>query len=334
VLFRVGITVSALMTAAVVHAQTPAKPAAKPAPPALVTLNFDWGDDTVANVIATREEIVEMGDSKRVSKLEARFRLHAVRDANGYAITFSDLSMTLDGRPIPATAQPENLGPVSGLVLSYDVDRAGTFFGLRDFEKLQRFTEQNYRAEVERMPPDRRPTPDVAQRVVATGTSREVLQVNAARTWGALVGMWVGIEVQEGDFLMADTPVTIPFLNAPVTLRTSASLVRREECSKADRAMSCVRLRASSTPDTEELAAAVDRLAKSAGAGDLAAGSLEVQYEYEVLTEPGTLRPHHVEWAQVAGFSSTDDGKEKEEGRQSSKMTMTFDYAVAPPATR
>ena len=317
----------ALFASCAALAQAPAatKPAASAQSPSIV-LRFDWGAKLEANVVAVRDEIVENGDSKRASAFVARFKMHVARDDKAYAITFSDLTAAIDGRSIPANAQPEMMGPVSGLVPSYDVGLTGDFVGLRNFESLQRYTEQSYLSQVDNLPPRERPSGEVTQHALNTGTSREVLQLNASRTWSALVGMWAGQEMREGQSITSDSSVTIPVLNAPVTLRTTSTFVRREACSTSDRKLSCVRLRATSRPDATELSSAIERFAKSAGKDGVASGEMDVQFQYDILTEPGTLRPHKAEWIQIARFSSTDDGIQREDGGQSSKMTMTFDY--------
>src|SRR3954467_10983050 len=64
-------------------------------------LHFDWGRELDADVFATREEFAIKGDSERISRLEAQFHVHAQRLDDRYVLTFSELRMKLDDKPIP-----------------------------------------------------------------------------------------------------------------------------------------------------------------------------------------------------------------------------------------
>jgi hypothetical protein len=297
--------------------------------PTPTVLRFDWGNELDANVIATREEIVSKGDTQRVSRLEARFRLHAVREAGRYVLTFSNLSMTLDDQPVPQSAQPGLLGPVTGLVLSYDVAANGDFIALRDFERLQSFSERSYATQNAQRSPRTRATEQEAERAMEAGGTPEVLQLEASRTWGALVGMWAGLTMTEGKPLYSNSAVNVPIINAPVTFNAAFELVRKESCESGTRKRSCVRLRATSRPDPTELSAAIRKLKESSGSAVepmSASDGMRVEDRFELLTDPQTLKPRWAEWIRGSDVSGFEDGKDRVQSRQSIRTRMTFDY--------
>ena len=291
-------------------------------------LNFDWGRELDADVFAIREEFSFKGDSERVSRLEAQFHMHSERLGDRYVLVFSELKMKLDDKPIPENAQPAMLGPITGLVLNYEIAANGDFIGQRDFERLQSFSERNYMEQTEKLPPDKRASRPDAEQAMKSGASREMLQLDASRTWGALVGMWAGVTLTEGKPLTSDSSVTIPVINAPLTVHSKFELVRREECASGERKKACVRLRATSRPDPMQLADASRKLKESRGgpAESLAANGLQVEDRYELLTEPGTMRPRWAEWVRGADIEGANQGSNLLESRQSSRTRMIFVY--------
>jgi hypothetical protein len=313
--------------------RSPEKTAAsrgRKAPNATPTLlTFDWGDEFDANVFAIREEFSVKGDAEHTSRLEARYHLHGARDGDHYVLSFSDLDMKLDDNPIPAGAQPEMIGQVTGLVPSYDIAANGDFIDQRDFGRLQSFAERSYLEQNERLPADQRPPERDIEKAMKSGSSREVLELEAARTWGALVGMWAGVTLTEGKPLISDSSVTIPVINAPVTMHSSFELVRREACVNGARKRDCVRLRATSRPDTSQLAAARQKLRESSGgsAEPLSVlDNMQVEDRYEVLTDPKTLRPRWAEWVRGADVGSDDQNSDQVQSRQSTRTRMIFVY--------
>lgn len=307
-------------------AQSRGEPQKKPAAPTL--LHFDWGNALDADVFAIREEFVFKGDSEHVSRLEAQFHLRAERKGDRYVLMFSQLQMKLDNRPVSANAEPAMLGPIAGLVLDYDVAANGDFLGLRNFERYQAFSERSYLEQNDRLPPNQRLTRQEAQKAMKASSARDTLQVAPARTWGALVGMWAGVTMTEGKPLMSDATVTIPIIQAPLTVHSRFELVRREECASGEREKNCVRLRATSRPDPTQLADASRKLKESRGgaAETLAANGMQVEDRYELLTEPGTLRPRWAEWVRGADIEGSEQGSSLLQSRQSTRTRMIFVY--------
>ena len=295
--------------------------------PQSVALKFDWGAGLDANVVAVREQFATRGDSQRVAKLEARFHLHAAREGERYVLTFSDLTMSFDGQPVQEGALPGMLGPVTGLVLSYDIAANGDFIGLRDLKSLQNFTEQSYLAQNGRLRQEDRPSTRDSNRAMNAGSSPEVLQLEASRTWGALAGIWTGLKLTEGQPIVSDSAVTVPIINSPLTLRSTFQLVGREACAKGERKSSCVRLRATSHPDPAQLAAALERLQQRSGDAGPVSGGLNIEERIELLTDPETLRPRRAEWTRGTDVSDVEEGRSRVQDRQSTRTTMTFDYA-------
>ncbi len=307
------------------QAAKPQKPAPAPGP---TLLKFDWGNELDADVFAIREEFTFKGDRESNSRLEAQFHLHAQRQGDKYLLVFSDLNMKLDGNPIPANAEPAMLGPITGLVLSYEIALNGDFVSLLDLERLKSFSERSYMEQNEKLPPQQRLSRQEAQQAMKATSSREALQVAGSRTWGALVGMWAGVRMTEGKPLTSDSSVTVPVINAPLTVHSQFELVRREECATGERQKACVRLRATSRPDPYQLAEASRRLKESRGgaAESLAANAMQVEDRYELLTEPGTLRPRWAEWVRGADIEGSEQGTGLLESRQSTRTRMIFVY--------
>ncbi|MEJ1961202.1 MAG: hypothetical protein WDO56_06545 [Gammaproteobacteria bacterium] len=292
-----------------------------------IVLRFNWGAQLDADVVAIREELHMKRDSERVLKLEAHFHLHAIREGQRYVLTFSDLTMSFDGQPLTQEAQPAILGPLTGLVLNYDIAANGDFVGLRDLDRLQSFTEQTYLAQNAQLRRQDRPSQPELDLALKSRSAPEVMQLDASRTWGALAGMWAGLELTEGKPLVSESTVTVPVVNLPVIQRSRFELVRREACGPGERGRSCVRLRANSRPDAAQIAAALERLKQHSGDAEPVAGSMLVEDRFELLTDPDTLKPRWAEWIRGADMSGLEDGKDRVQSRQSTKTTMTFDYS-------
>jgi hypothetical protein len=296
--------------------------------PTPTLLSFDWGSELDADVFAIREEFTFRGDRETISRLEANFHLHAVRVGDRYSLSFSELTMKLDGRPIPESAQPAMMGPITGLVLNYDIAANGDFIGQHDFERLQAYAERSYTEQNEKLPPEKRPTPQEAEQAMKSGSSREVLQLEASRTWGALVGMWAGVTMTEGKPLASESSVTIPVVNVPLTVQSTFELVRREECATGQRRKDCVRLRATSRPNPEQLAVAQRKLRETLDGRvePLSMNGLQVEDRYELLTDPQTLRPRWAEWVRGADIEGSEQGSGLLQSRHSTRMRMIFVY--------
>ena len=326
----------AFLAACAAHVESPdkARKAAAPAPKSTPTsLTFDWGQELDANVYATREEFSVTGDSERVSRLEARFHLHAAREGDRYRLTFTDLDMKLDDKPIPASAQPAMIGPITGLVLNYDIAANGDFLAQRDFAQLQSYAERSYMEQNDRLSPRERTPRQGAEQAMKSGSSREVLQLEAARTWGALVGLWAGVSMTEGKPVISNSAVTIPVINMPLTMHSTFELVRPEECTNGEHKRDCVRLRATSRPDGTQLAAARQKLRESSGnpVESLSmAGNLQVEDRYELLTDPQTLKPRWAEWVRGADIGGEQQDSDRLQTRQSIRTRMIFVYSGKP----
>lgn len=296
-------------------------------------LTFDWGQELDADVVALREEFTVKGDSERTSQLEARFHLHSARDGDHYVLTFSNLDMKLDEAPVPENAQPAMIGQITGLVPNYTIAANGDFIGQLDLPRLQSFAERSYLEQNGQLPLNERPPSRDVEKAMKSGSSREVLQLEPARTWGALVSMWAGVRMTEGKPLNSDATVTVPVINVPLTMHSTFELVRREACSEKDRKRDCVRLRATSRPDHDQLAAAREKLRQSTG-GPVEplsiVGNMQVEDRYELLTDPKTLKPRWAEWVRGADMGSEGQGSEQVQSRQQTRTRMTFIYSGKP----
>lgn len=330
----VGLVACALLGACAAHSESrkeknaTATAPTQATPPTPTRLTFNWGSELDADVFAIREEFAIKGDSERVSRLEAQFHLHTQRLGDRYVMVFSALQMKIDDQPVQESAQPGMLGPITGLVLNYEVAANGDFIGQRDFERLKNYSERSYLDANEKVPANRRATQEQAQESMKASSSREVLELEASRTWGALVGMWAGVTLTEGKPLLSDSSVTVPLINAPLTVHSKFELVRREECVSGAKKKDCVRLRATSRPDPVQVAEASRKLKESRGgaAEPLSANGTQVEDRYELLTEPGTMRPRWAEWVRGADIESADLTSELLQSRQSTRTRMIFVY--------
>jgi hypothetical protein len=329
-----GLVACALLGACAAHSESrkqksaPAPPPTQATPPTPTLLTFNWGSELDADVFAIREEFAIKGDSERISRLEAQFHVHAQRLGDRYVMVFSGLQMKLDDQPIQESAQPAMLGPITGLVLNYEVAANGDFIGQRDFDRLKSYSERSYLEANEKVPANRRATRQEAEQAMKASSARDVLQLEGARTWGALVGMWAGVTLTEGKPLLSDSSVTVPMINAPLTVHSKFELIRREECVSGAKKKDCVRLRATSRPDPVQVADASRKLKESRGgaAESLSANGIQVEDRYELLTEPGTMRPRWAEWVRGADIEAADQGSELLQSRQSTRTRMIFVY--------
>ena len=176
------------------------------------------------------------------------------------ARTFADLEFTIDG---VKTNEQEMLAVLNGLVLVGRVAGDGTFVEFYDFAAIQRRVQDAYRKEFGGRPGA---TSAAIKRAIGVGTSRDALQSEVTRTWNALVGRRVGLELTAGTSRVTSMPMYMPVIDRQVEMRAQWSIVGRERCSKVHVVPTCVRLRSSARPDAEALRKAIDEWVRGLGA--------------------------------------------------------------------
>jgi hypothetical protein len=127
--------------------------------------------------------------------------------------------------------------------------------------------------------------------------SDDVLAASAAQEWNALVGTWVGAELEVGEVYGSEGEEPIPlFQNATVKFEYEFSAVRRMSCDSlaAPKARDCIELEMVSRPDTAAMRELLQRfmgtLAPDA-AKDMGFTDFGVENVVTLVARPESLLP-------------------------------------------
>jgi hypothetical protein len=278
-----------------------------------IRLTFDWGKELRVSVDAVKTKRAGPQSQTMAAKSVA----HLQRTSDGYDATFDELKFTIDGAD---AADQQPIAVLNGLAFFGRLTPQGEFVELHEFPDLQRKVRQLYREHFAG-----RGTPADIDRAIALGTSRELLQFEANRTWIALLG-WHGAEATPGSMQVTIAQGVMPVVNRPIEMRAEWSIVGREKCSKAEAVPKCVRIKSTTQPDPAKLQQTFDAWAKEVGIAALAEQlrDMKIRDSIEILTEPDTLKPHLASWSREL-TATLPDGKTGPM-TQTDTTTMRFEY--------
>ncbi|HUP21443.1 MAG TPA: hypothetical protein VNB06_00715 [Thermoanaerobaculia bacterium] len=281
-----------------------------------------------ANVTATRTRI-RAGDEHATHSIEANYRLSLEPVDDDLRLRFDDLQMGSFGPhgPPPPSRPTELMAILVNIVPDYVVTREGDFVGMHDLTTLQADLERLFsmlgRAGGE--------TPEV-RLAFDMLRSEPVLEGNAEDQWDALVGFWVGANLEwEG---AEPARIDVDRERSPDGLPGAVryfGVSRRTPCSRSGVVRDCVELEMRRTADSEETRLAANSMMSMIGAmlggkqswSAAGASSLELENLVQLVTEPESLIPHSYTWSKTV--RGTEEGKLELEER-TDKLEVLFSY--------
>ena len=287
---RVLLSLALCLTPAVAFAQGAKKPTAKVD---TAKLTFRWPQTVTARVEAQRYR--ERHNSGRHDTTDARvsYRMTAQRSGEEYVVRFSDFQMHKGARGAGASEAAAFMERLGAIAPSYRVTAGGEFARLESPETIRKFIDSLFTSLTAKDGP---PPPQLKQ-FMSSMLSDDVLAASAAQEWNALVGTWIGAELEVGEAYGSEGEEPIPlFQNATVKFEYEFSAVRRLSCDSvaAPKARDCIELEMISKPDTAAMRDLLQRvmgtLAPDA-AKDMAFTDFGVENVVTLVARPESLLP-------------------------------------------
>jgi hypothetical protein len=277
-----------------VPAVTLAQAAARPAAPDTAKLTFRWPATTRAHVDARRYRERHTGDKHDTSDVRLSYRMTANRSGEEYVIRFDDFRVAGAAGAMSRTPEMaafmERLG---ALVPSYRVSTSGEFRNLESPGTIRAFLDSVWATLTSKDGP---PPPQLKQ-FMSTVTSDAVLAASAAQEWNALVGTWIGAELEVGEVYGTEGEEPVPmFQNASVKFAYEFSALRRLSCDSvaAPKARDCIELQMVSKPDSAAMRQLLDRFMGSLlpdAAKGVSFADFNVENVITLVARPESLLP-------------------------------------------
>lgn len=287
------------MTAAAALACAAPLAAQEAAPADTVRLRFGWAPGMEAEVESEQVRMRSTGERRDSMRIASTHRLRVAPHPRGLAVSYSDARWTelpqeegIAAEFWHALAETASGGRPE-LVLSPE----GEFVEVQGMEALaadlraamQPLMEEIEGAEAEQV-----------RQMLQGILSPEALSASSAEEWNALVGTWIGADLEVGavyEFEEASELPILPGVEIPFLVEFAA--VARVPCTPGESQPRCVQLEMVSVPDEEALAEAIVELGRRFGvpAEEMreVVARMSVETSALLITEPETLRPHLME---------------------------------------
>lgn len=285
-----------------------------PAPPARVDtakLTFKWPQSMRARVDVRRYRERDISGKHDTTDVAMSYRMSSARSGEEYVIRFDDLRLTgTDGVGLASdnAAFAERLG---GFMPSYRVSAAGEFTRLESPATVRAFLDSMVTA----MTSKQGPLPPQLKQLMTTMMSDEVLEGRAAEEWNALVGTWIGGQLEVGEVYSTEGEEPIPiFQNAVVKFEYEFSALRRMPCDSIAKpaARDCIELQMVSRPDSAAMRQLLQRLLGAIVPDSaVAAGFTDFNVENVVtlVARPESLLPVHLTVSKEVTGAVREKGK-------------------------
>jgi hypothetical protein len=286
-----------------------------------VALTFDWGDSFRARVESSRSrERVPADPRSTAPAMQASYLLDARRQADGSYIVKSlnpQIGATgADGGQAPML-DAQSLDALTALEATLLVSPDGDFNGIEGYEALRAWAEKFI---AESSPAIADPAQREKMRAFLDQVlSPAALAMYSRQLWDAAIGAWTGATLEFGETLELRQPQRLPmFGDANVAMVTTFMAVERLPCpvQAGSKARDCVRLRMTTSYDPAEMAQVITALIQRLAPADKpmpdgALTNLSVDGTIEVVTEPGSLKPHHLLIRKVSAVTVQEGGQPK-----------------------
>jgi hypothetical protein len=276
---------------------------------AAVRLEFAWPVGTRARVTTTKSrrttgdrkesssgttsytmQVAALGDSLRIQSLDPRF------EAEG----------DLAGVPAAARAQFADALP------EFVVDREGAFLGLHDPAAARSAVLGMLRGAM------KEPVDEGVRNSIEGMLTEEVLSNFAAQAWNAVVGAWVGGEMELGAEYETSARGPVPIApGETILMRNVFRAERLVPCKRAGSDRRCVELTMTTTPDPEEMKTFLQAfLAKFPGGEQVPRPSaFDIVTEVRLVTEPAGMLPHSMSMIRRTSVTMEVEGRKSQAER-------------------
>lgn len=277
-------------------------------------LTFRWPATVSARVDAQRYRERHNHGRHDTSNVRVFYRMTAQRSRDEYVVKFSDFQLPDGARGAGATQAAALMERLGAIVPSYRVNAGGEFVRLESPETIRALIDTMMTS----MTAKDGPPPPQLKQFMNSMLSDDVLSASAAQEWNALVGTWVGAELEVGEVYGSEGEEPVPvFQNASVKFEYEFSAVRRMSCDSvtAPKARDCLELQMVSRPDTAAMRELLQRFmgalvpdaAKAVGFTDFG-----VENVVTLVARPESLLPVSlVVYKEVTGTVRSDGKTEK-----------------------
>lgn len=287
----------------------------QPATPETVALRFAWPASLSATVESERIR-VRKSETADSSAAAVTYHMQAGKgQGDERLVRFSDFELE-----VPAQTEArvqEMIEQIAQLVPSYRINNAGEFLGVYEVGKLKA------RMDTMMAPLLADDSSGQLQSLVASLVSEQYLNGVTAQEWNALVGTWVGADLELGQVYELEEQAPVPIIpGATVKMVSEFAVEARVPCAEDAQAKQCVQIHLYAEPDSAAMKAVLqqfmERIAGSGAAAQVPVfDDLSVRSELLLITRPETLVPYYLELIKIvegrgrlgsesAPFSQTD----------------------------
>lgn len=280
-----------------------------------VALRFAWPASLSATVESERIRVrkAETADS---SAAAVTYHMQSGKGQGAERLVrFSDFELQAPGRAEPRVQ--EMIEQISQLVPSYRINNAGEFLGVYEVGKLKA------RMDTMMAPLLAEDSSGQLQSLVASLVSEQYLNGVTAQEWNALVGTWVGADLELGQVYELEEQAPVPIIpGATVKMVSEFAVEARVPCAEDAQKKQCVQIHLYAEPDSAAMKAVLqqfmERISGSGAAAQVPVfDDLSIRSELLLITRPETLVPHYLELVKTvegrgrlgsesAPFSQTD----------------------------
>ena len=215
--------------------------------PTHVALDFHWEPGLEAAVVSTRSR-TRKGTNESHSTMTSRYRLRVDADGDQLRIGFEDLTLeAAENQPATPEAM-QFVGQMADLAPDYRVKKTGEFVGLHDFASYQ----EALNAMLSGMVADG--AEEALGPLLEMLTSEAFVNTRASEQWNAIVGAWVGAELEIGEAYEAQIREPIPVIPGEhVLMNYTFEVTGWVTCERGGRTRQCAVLEMRSTADPDDM---------------------------------------------------------------------------------
>lgn len=272
-----------------------------------ILLQFDWPDGMTADVEAYRAKVKWSSQGSDSLRVDLSYRVRVEDQRSDRVIRHDSVTVpALEFASMSGSREAHLVEQLATLTPSYVVSSDGMFQRLEDVEALRSLVagivDEATGRQLDELPAG-------AQELIRSLTSDEMLATSAAQQWNAMVGFWVGADLEVGALYELESDEPIPLLGGFIVPTIHRFLlVGRVPCNAVAVNVECVELQMVSIPDSksfqEILQATAGRLATDEDAIPTFR-DVRIETEVTLITEPAMLIPHRLEI--VKTFSAAVD---------------------------
>jgi hypothetical protein len=226
--------------------------------------------------------------------MNVAYRMTTTRAGNEYIVRFDDFSFPALEAPSPRGSEMAKvLEGLAAIAPNYRVSDEGEFLRLEAPHLIRAFIDSLLSS----LTKDREPLPAQSQQFLSNLTTDEVLGSLAAQEWNALVGTWIGGELEVGAAYASEGEEPLPiFGGATMKFDYEFGALRRMSCDSTTTPATrdCVELQFISRPDSAAMREFLGRFLRELipdSIASVAFQELDVVTVVTLVTRPESLIP-------------------------------------------